>query len=463
MGTLDKPNALKLITLFCSAVKGMAFYPASHPAIRQPLLELYKILTAAFRSEEQVSWGLVDGIMFYDDHLFSTPSTTIADLTNRMMEKEIGRIIVTSAVSFEELERFIKIFSAKGDRVDSIAIQLTEQRVFNIKLVRHGDENFDQSDDELDTDFDGDHIQIYNRALTAIRTVCRDIERGRIPNSAPLLRVVDQMVSITMTEPWSLLGLTMIKDYDNYTFNHCVNVGILSMTLGATLGLDAISVRDLGIAGQLHDIGKTLIPKSILNKPGKLSSTEFEEMKRHPELGSKIIREMDGVSANISSVVLGHHLHYNRGGYPEWASKLPFNQLVDIVSIADTYDAITTLRVYQHPVNPRSALNEMQKLANTVLDGALVDRFIEMMGNYPVGTLVRLDTNEVAIVSRPNPLDENAPLVRILIDGDGKRLLAPREQALIGPDGLQTGRIVAVVDPLLKNIDIGRIIQSGNY
>jgi HD-GYP domain-containing protein (c-di-GMP phosphodiesterase class II) len=464
MGTIDKPNALRLITLFCGAVKGMAFYPASHPAIRQPLLELYKILTSAFSTEEQISWGLVDGIMFYDDHLFSAPSTTIADLTNRMMEKGIGRVIVTSAVSFEELEQFIKIFSAKGDRFDTIVNQLSERHILSIRLVRHGDENFEQQqDDELDDTIDGDHIETYNRALSAIRTICRDIERGRIPNSAPLLKVVDQMVGITMKEPWSLLGLTMIKDYDNYTFNHCVNVGVLSMTLGATLGLDAISVRDLGIAGQLHDIGKTMIPKAILNKPGKLSSTEFDEMKRHPELGSKIIREMEGVSANISSVVLGHHLHYNREGYPEWASKLPFNQLVDIVAIADTYDAITTLRVYQHPVNPRSALNEMQKLANTVLDGALVDRFIEMMGNYPVGTLVRLDTNEIAIVSRPNPMDENAPLVRILIDGDGKRLLAPREQALIGSDGSQTGRIVAVVDPLLKNIDIGRMIQSGNY
>lgn len=463
MGTLDKPNALRLITLFSGAVKGMAFYPASHPAIRQPLLELYKILTTAFVTEEQISWGLVDGIMFYDDHLFSTPSTTIADLTNRMMEKDIGRIIVTSSVSFEELESFIKLFSSKGDRFDTLVLHLKEHEISNIRLVRHGEESFDQAKEDIEGELEGDHVETYNRALSAIRTICRDIERGRIPNSAPLLRVVDQMVGITMQEPWSLLGLTMIKDYDNYTFNHCVNVGVLAMALGATLGLDAITVRDLGIAGQLHDIGKTMIPKAILNKPGKLSSTEFEEMKRHPELGAKIIREMEGVAANISSVVLGHHLHYNRGGYPEWANKLPFSQMVDIVAIADTYDAITTLRVYQHPVNPRSALNEMLKLANTILDGSLVERFVEMMGNYPVGTLVRLDTNEVAIVSRPNPLDENAPLVRILIDAEGKRLLAPREQALISSDGSQSGRIVAVVDPLLKNIDIGRLIESGNY
>jgi putative nucleotidyltransferase with HDIG domain len=270
------------------------------------------------------------------------------------------------------------------------------------------------------------------------------------------------MADIIMLEPAALLGLTMIKDYDNYTFNHCVNVGVLAMALGAALGLDSLSVRDLGIAGQLHDIGKTLVPKAILNKPGKLSSAEFDEMKRHPELGSKIIREMEGLSPHLSSVVLGHHLHYNRSGYPEWASKLPFNQMIDIIAVADTYDAITTLRVYQHPVNPKKALHEMQTLTNTILAGGVVERFVEMMGNYPVGTLVRLDNNEVAIVCRPNPLDENAPLVRVLIEEDGTRLRAPREQELIDSEGACYARIVAVVDPLLKSIDVGRWLGSGN-
>jgi HD-GYP domain-containing protein (c-di-GMP phosphodiesterase class II) len=466
MGILNKPNALRLITLFSGAVKGMAFYPASHPAIRQPLVELYKILTTALSQEEQISWGLIDNIMFFEDHLFIAPSTAIADLTSRMTEKEINRIVVTSSASFEELETFVKLFSVKNANFDVLSRQMEEAGITGFTLVRLGDESFNQTDDELETDAKDEadtHVETYNRALSAIKTICRDIERGRIPNSAPMIKVVDQMAEITMLEPCALLGLTMIKDYDNYTFNHCVNVGVLSMALGSALGLDAITVRDLGIAGQLHDIGKTMISKDILNKPGKFSSAEFDEMKRHPELGSKIIREMDGLAPHISSIVLGHHLHYNRSGYPEWANKLPFNQLVDIIAIADTYDAITTLRVYQHPVNPKTALSEMQKMTNTILDGAIVERFIEMMGNYPVGTLVRLDNNEVAIVYRPNPLDENAPMVRILFDSDGVRLSAPLEQALTNPDGSCYSRIVAVVDPLLKSIDIGKLFASGQH
>lgn len=464
MEALDNKGALRVVTLFTGAVKGMAFYPASHPSIRQPMLELDKILAQALARVPEVSWGILDGAMFFEEHLFINPSTVIADMTNRMMEKEIGRIVVATGLTFDELENFIRLFSAKGTGIDGLVERMGQEGIAHIRLLRQGEENRETLDEEQEElEDEGDHMVTYGQALNAIRGICRDIERGRIPSSAPVIRVVDRMVGITMQEPSILVGLTMIKDYDNYTFNHCVNVGILSMALGAALGMDVMAIKALGIAGELHDIGKTMIPKKILNKPGKLSSDEYDEMKRHSELGAKIIREMEGLDPHIAQVVLGHHLHFNRCGYPEWAQKLPFSQMIDIVAIADTYDAITTLRVYQHPINPRAALHEMQKLAGTFLDGALVASFIEMMGKYPVGTLVRLDNNEVAVVYRPNPLDEESPMVRILIEGDGTRLNVPREQPLIEQDGARYADIVAVVDPLLKNIDVAKFVVSGNY
>jgi putative nucleotidyltransferase with HDIG domain len=459
-----------MVTLFSGAVKGMAFYPASHPAIRQPMMELDKMLSQVLARVPEVSWGVLDGAMFFEEHLFINPSTAIADLTNRMMEKEIARVVVAAGLAFDELQNFIRLFSVKGSGYDTLAGSMRQEGIVHIRLVRLGEENFEPPEELKDGQEmqdgegdEGDFLVTYGKALSAIRGICRDIERGRIPSSAPIIRVVDRMVGITMQEPSILVGLTMIKDYDSYTFNHCVNVGILSMAMGASLGMDVMSVKALGIAGELHDIGKTMIPKKILNKPGKLSSDEYDEMKRHSELGAKIIREMEGLDPHIGQIVLGHHLHFNRCGYPEWAQKLPFNQMIDIVAIADTYDAITTLRVYQHPINPRAALNEMQKLAGTFLDGSLVARFIEMMGKYPVGTLVRLDTNEVAVVYRPNPLDEEAPMVRVLIERNGTRLSVPREQSLIEQDGTRYAQIVAVVDPLLKNIDVGKFVVSGNY
>ncbi|KAA0891368.1 HD-GYP domain-containing protein [Oryzomonas rubra] len=459
MEELDKQLALRMITLFSGAVKGIAFYPESHPAIRRPLLELDRLFGTALAQAGEITWGVIDGVMFFGKHLFITPSTAVADLTNRMMEKEIDRIVMGSGLTFDELQGFVRLLADTSAGFDELCARMKQKEIRHILVARPTlPEDRDAEDGE-----EGYALATYGQALGAIRGVCRDIEQGRIPSSAPVIGVVDRLVGITMRDPSTLLGLAMIKDYDNYTFNHCVNVGVLAMSLGAAFGMDAEGVKEAGIAGQLHDIGKTMIPKEIVNKPGKLSSAEFHEMKRHSELGAKIIREMEGLSPRVGQAVLGHHLHYNRNGYPEWARGFDYDRMIDIIAIADTYDAITTLRVYQHPITPRAALGVMQKLMGTILDGDLVTRFVEMMGKYPVGTLVRLDNNEIALVHRPNPLDEEAPVVRIVFAPDGARLPQPREQRLVERDGSSYARIAAVVDPLLKNIDVGSLINRGHY
>lgn len=464
MEGFDTSRSLRMVTLLSGAIKGMAFYPPSHPSIHQPMTELYKMLSHVFIDAPECSCGVIDGLLFFEDQLFAAPTTAVADLSNRFLEKHIGRIIFASGITLDDLKAFVKLLSSRSANIDQIKTMIVQQKISHITLVKQGEENYTlPADDGEPFDGVGCNMATYNHALDAIRGVCRDIERGRIPNSLPVIKVVDRMVGITMQEPSALIGLTMIKDYDNYTFNHCINVGVLSMALGAAFGMDSISVRALGIAGQLHDIGKTMISKSIINKPGKLSSSEFEEIKRHPELGAKIIREMKGLESHIGQVVLGHHLNYDRNGYPGWAQKLPFNQMIDIVSIADTYDAITTLRVYQHPVSPYAAIKEMQRIAGTLLDAELVSRFVDMMGVYPVGTLVRLDNNEVGVVYRPNPMDHETPMVRILIEADGTRLTVPREQRLQEQNGNRYASIVSVVDPLLKNLDVGKFVLNGNY
>lgn len=464
MQALDKQAALRMVTLFSGAVKGMAFYPASHPAIRQPLLELDRSMATLLRSIPSFSWMLVDGALFFDEHLFVSPSASVVDLVNRMMEKEIGRITFSEGLVLDELQGFVRLLTVRNNRIDEIHSAMRLARIEHIHLARPGEEGDEAPGaEEPEEEGAGEYLDTYDSALGAIRSVCRDIEQGRIPSSEPVIRVVDRMAAITMRDPSTLLGLSMIKDYDDYTFTHCVNVGVLAMALGTSLGLDISHVRELGIAGQLHDIGKTMVPKHILNKPGKLSSLEFEEIKRHPELGFRIIKEMEGLSRQIATVVLGHHVHSNRNGYPAWARTLSYDRLVDIVAVADTYDAITTLRVYQHPVTPRAALGELQKLAGTLLDAEIVKSFVGMMGRYPVGTLVRLDTNEVAVVYRPNPLDEEAPRVRVLFEADGTPLKTPRDLPLLQADGTCYARIVAVVDPLVKNIDVGKYVMTAEH
>ena len=136
MEALDQQSALKIITLFSGAIKGMAFYPASHPAIRQPLIDLEKLINQALAGVPEVSWGIIDGAMFFDEHLFVTPSTAIADLTNRLLEKDIGRIIISAGVSLDELQVFVSSLSIKGTGFEALSDQMRQGGIARIRLVR---------------------------------------------------------------------------------------------------------------------------------------------------------------------------------------------------------------------------------------------------------------------------------------------------------------------------------------
>jgi len=190
----------------------------------------------------------------------------------------------------------------------------------------------------------------------------------------------------------------------------------------------------------------------ILNKPGKLSSDEFVEMKKHPEYGAAIVREMEGVPEKVAEAVLGHHIRYDRAGYPEWARQLPFGDTSGIVAVADFYDATTTLRSYQRPMLPTQAVKEIHKASGTSLDSNIVERFMELTGKYPTGSLVRLDSNELAVVFTPSTQPCGAAVVKVVMDAYGNMLAEPELRSL-----LSSGEcVVDLVDPLVKGIDVSR-------
>ncbi len=459
MSQFDKQTATKFITIFSGAIRNITFYPASHPSIRLPLIELQRLLFQRLSQSDSISWGVMDGAMFFEEQLLVPATTAITELISRMEECSISRISLLPGLELDELEGFIRLFSARGNSCSKLTAALAESGISHILLTEFRHQNEESGAEDSPTVSNDECLAAYDRALNAIRGICNDIEQGRIPNSKAILQCVEQMAEITLHDPSTLLGLSMIKDYDNYTFNHCINVGILSMALGAAIGLEPNTVKTLGVAGQLHDIGKIMISKKILNKPGKLTSEEFAEMKRHPEMGSKIINEMEGISEQISRVVLGHHLYYNRLGYPDWARALPFDQLIDIIAIADTYDAMTTLRVYQKPFTPRATLDELRKMSGASLDSRLVASFTTLMGKYPVGTVVRLDSNEIAMVYHQNSSNEDAPHVRVISDPAGNQL---KEALNLDLSREGSARIAAVIDPFLKNINLNGFIGIRN-
>jgi putative nucleotidyltransferase with HDIG domain len=449
MSEISNQGAQRAAMLLMASIKTVAFYPQAHPAVRKPLQELADILGDMLKEQPEIHLGVVEGVFFLESHLFVNPNAAVSALAERFIQKGIDALTIYAGVTPDDLFGFTSLLARRETSAGLLPEELEKR---GIRTIRLGIEQlvYGSTADEAGSI----PSTFYFEAIAAIRDTMREIENGRIPSGERINAVVGNMVNVTMKDHTTLLGLAMIKDYDNYTFNHSVNVGILALALGAFLKMDREALRDTNTAGLLHDIGKTGIDKQILNKPGKLSTEEYEQMKMHAEKGAEIIEKMKDIHPRVGEAVLGHHIKHNRTGYPEWARERPFGSINEIVAVADCYDAITTLRTYNTPVLPKEAIDIMHRLAGTSLNGDLVEKFDEMMGRYPVGSLVRLDTNEIALVVRPNPMESAAPSVKVIIGSGGEVLEMPKLISLSAADGMSKPAIVATVDPILKNIDI---------
>lgn len=215
-------------------------------------------------------------------------------------------------------------------------------------------------------------------AVASLRALFEEFSRGVIPAAEPLVERVRALAQAALGDPASLLQLDAVREDDSYTFRHSVSVGILALALSASLGHPVEVVAECGLAGFLHDIGKTRVDLEILDKPGKLSRDEFLEIQKHPEYGAEMVRGMAGVPASVVEAVLGHHVRFDRTGYPESARSLCLGIPCAIVAVADFYDATTTLRTYQRPMLRGEAVQALRRARGTVLDGKIVEGFVEL-------------------------------------------------------------------------------------
>jgi putative nucleotidyltransferase with HDIG domain len=451
------PTAQRVAVLLASAIRTVMLYPLTHPAVGQPLQELTAILGEMLQERPEIHLGVVEGTFFLGNRLIVSPTPAIADLAERLSRKQIEALTVSAGVTRDELFAFAALLARREVAAEQLPDELERKGIRNIRL---GIDDAVPQGDEADEGAECIPSRTYFQALHAVRDTMREVENGRIPTGERINAVVDDMVAVTMKDPTTLLGLAMIKDYDNYTFSHSVNVGILALSFGSYLGLDPAALRDLNTAGLLHDIGKTRVDKAILNNPGKLSAQEYEQMKKHAEEGAEIVRQMKDISPQVADAVLGHHIKFNRTGYPEWACDRNFSHFAELVAVADCYDAITTLRTYNIPTLPKAAMDIMNRLAGTSLNAELVQKFGEMMGEYPVGTLVRLDTNEIALVVKPHPMESVPPAVKVIIDAQGELLEQPRLESLAESGGVRYASIVSSVDALLKSIDVASYLLA---
>ncbi|AOT68597.1 HD-GYP domain-containing protein [Geosporobacter ferrireducens] len=253
-------------------------------------------------------------------------------------------------------------------------------------------------------------------AKTTIYQVVRDLKLKKSFDMYLVNETINRIVDDLLSNKNIIINLTDLRSADEYTFSHSVNVAVISIVIGKTLGYNQLKLRDLGIGALLHDIGKTEIPLSILNKPGKLESDEIEIMRKHTVYGYEILKQYPNISILSRGISLMHHERIDGTGYPYGKKGDEIHEFAKIVAIADTYDAMTSNRIYKKKVAPEKAIEYLISTGNYNYDYNIVKLFLNHVTIYPVGTIVRLNTKQKGIVMDNNQYSPTRPIVRILKD-----------------------------------------------
>lgn len=296
--------------------------------------------------------------------------------------------------------------------------------------------------------------QVYQAAKTVIQDAMNDTRLGRAINVDAVRTVISDMTDSVFRNPDALSSLSRLKRFDEYTFYHSVNTALLAMSLGRSLGFDRPMIHLAGVGTLLHDIGKMKVPLEILNKPGRFEAHEMEIMKQHVLRGVEVLTSTTGLGSSYIQPALEHHERINGDGYPHRRAHQDISQFGLITAVVDIYDAMTSDRCYHKGRPAHEIIQLLYRLSlESHLDSTLVQRFIQVVGIYPVGSVVELDSGETGIVKRINHEAPLAPVV-LLVKSTGNTLLSqPKEQDLSQRDKAPLRNVKAVLHPHQAGID----------
>jgi HD-GYP domain-containing protein (c-di-GMP phosphodiesterase class II) len=463
MALLGKNLVAQLFVLFKTSLN----YSEGHAAIESPAANVLKVVREILRRNEEAALR-VKGGHFYLGELRLKPDSVGFEAGRFVMEEMkrhlVGGISFSLAVTVEDLRRFVYAFRDADavptpDSYTKILERMQQRMIVNIEV--------ETLPEVVETvEIDKERLQdgklkarlLYKKAVSAMDEVMGNASAEQTLRLRESKRVVQHMVDLLSSYESSLLGMTTMRCHDAYTQNHAANVCILSLVMGKRLGMSKFHLCELGMAALFHDIGKADIPPAILNKPGELSPQEQQIMEAHPLYGVKKIMKLKGLDALSSRIITGvfeHHLLADFSGYP----RFPYKRLSlfgRIISIADCYDGLTSSRVSgRTPYPPDKALRFMLTQAGKAYDQGLLKLFINCIGIHGIGSLLLLDTRELAVVveKNPDPAQWDNPRVKIIADSNGLEVDGEVvDLAHPGPSRM----IIATLDPNLFKLDISR-------
>jgi len=409
-------NPEDLVRRLAAALRAAELYAPQHPLVQRSATALATACGAHLTDSPSLVVGFIGDDVVVNDTRLGKGSASLTGFVRGLRDREIEKITFHRGTTTEEIQSFLSELADRRAR-KPLADRLASRGVKRVVIGKLSLE---------DTPLDAMGIEaarrVYNTAVSSAESLWQQAKAGDKPDPENARKIIDSLANIVTQDRTSLMALTALKKYDNYTFTHMVNVAALSMAQARALNLEGPLLREFGFAALMHDIGKVHTPLEVLNKPGKLTGDEFKIMKQHVVDGAHILRRTPEMPALAPVVAFEHHLRQDLSGYPENIGHRKLNLCTQIVSIADVFDALRSNRPYREGLATARIRSIMGEQGNPAFNQTLLRRFVNLMGLFPIGTIVRLSTEEVGVVTAEHPEDPFRPQVKILFDEKGERL-----------------------------------------
>ena len=431
-----RASARGLLLTLHSALRALKLYPVENATVQKSLDELQSTSTSILAIEQELELRLSGDFLFLNSvrlRLELDNFAAFSGVLSMLRAFDVGVLRVQAQVERREWLAFLSMMlslanQAFEDRYVALIERMGQAAIPNIDL-----EPSTAINEEVGSDREAKEVakRTYAQGVAVTKEVMNSVRMGRASSLKKVKRAVQMIVDQVLTNETSIIGLTTLRDYDEYTFMHSVNVCIFTVALGRKIGFSKLQLYDLGMTALLHDVGKAKVPIEITTKAGGLEDDEWRMMQAHPWRGAMILfgmRGYDEIPYRSILVAHEHHMRTDLSGYPRHVRPRKLGLFSRIVAVADGFDAATTRRTYQTvPIEPDQVLKEMWSNPRRGYDPMVVKALINLIGVYPIGTCVILDTFEVAIVaSTVSDREElNRPVVRIAIDGNGGVAAAP--------------------------------------
>ncbi len=448
-----------LITLY-TALRSLKLYPLENPVVQRSLDDLAGSAQGIVGREQELEVRVTGEFIFVNStrlRLDLDNYASFSHVLSVLRGSGVGVVRAEEGADKREWTSFLSLLlGAAGreapNRLADLVGRMRGAGIGHIAVEPPAEADDLEEDEERQKE---QAKRTYQRSVAVTKEVINSVRMGRTASVKKVKRAVQAIVDQVLANEESLVGMTTLRDYDDYTFVHSVNVCIFSVSLGRKIGLTKLQLYDLGMAALFHDLGKSRVPIDVLNKEGSLNEEEWRIMQAHPWLGVLTLFGLRGYGEIPYRSMIGayeHHMKIDLTGYPKSIRPRRMSVFSKIIAVADGFDAATSRRAYQTtPLEPDAVLKEMWENPRRGYEPVLVKAFINLLGVYPVGTLVILDTYELALVRAANPVLEfvHRPLVRVISDPMGTLTFPGTDVDLAHQeaDGTYARSIIKVTNP----------------